>query len=223
VTVVCADISVVYPGHPSLGEPWSRLVQTWLAPLANQLQDKCISRSRIFQFNKMKYCWRGSTFVLLLQWVVLGLVWSGGVDAQNDTTLVGAASVVADLLMNITLPESTTEGPDAYLCSSFDIPAGAHSIVQVVPLAKQEHVHHMLLYGTAVGSLLRLHVITYFLDTVMVLRHMMHVMPRGGCCCEHCQGRIASCSVGLKVCHMIALFIFRAPQKMHETIPCIVG
>ena len=45
------------------------------------------------------------------------------------------------------LPQGGSGQDDAYLCAVFSPPEDAKSIVGVVPHAKKEVVHHMLLFG----------------------------------------------------------------------------
>lgn len=49
--------------------------------------------------------------------------------------------------VNITVPEFHVDEPDTYLCVAALLPPNPHKLVGVVPRAKQEVVHHILLYG----------------------------------------------------------------------------
>lgn len=50
---------------------------------------------------------------------------------------------------NITMPRDavTTDEKDAYICTTLALPAKAQKLVGVEPLARQEVVHHILLFG----------------------------------------------------------------------------
>ncbi|KAG2440171.1 hypothetical protein HXX76_004284 [Chlamydomonas incerta] len=51
--------------------------------------------------------------------------------------------------VNITVPPFKVDQDDAYLCVSALLPPHPHKLVGVIPHAKQEVVHHILLYGCA--------------------------------------------------------------------------
>ena len=51
------------------------------------------------------------------------------------------------------MPEKHTEHEEAYLCTSLDLPARPLKLVGVEPLASQDTVHHMLLFGEASAGL----------------------------------------------------------------------
>ncbi|KAI8471286.1 MAG: PHM/PNGase F domain-containing protein [Monoraphidium minutum] len=71
-----------------------------------------------------------------------------------------ALAASAPLLFNITIPESASDfgEEDAYICTTLPLPPQPMKLVGVEPLAEQEVVHHILLFGCSVP----------------------HVAPRGG-------------------------------------------
>lgn len=65
--------------------------------------------------------------------------------------LTAAASPPTTL--DITVPESTkVEGEDSYICITKPLPDKPLKLVGVEPMARQEVVHHILLFGACVLS-----------------------------------------------------------------------
>ncbi|KXZ51597.1 hypothetical protein GPECTOR_12g561 [Gonium pectorale] len=66
------------------------------------------------------------------------------------TALLHAVASQSHLIeVNITVPEFKIETEDAYLCVAAQLPPHPHKLVGVIPHARQEVVHHILLYGCA--------------------------------------------------------------------------
>lgn len=64
------------------------------------------------------------------------------------TLLVLVQSAAAHVLtLNATVPPFTPDGEDAYICTVLELPEKPHRLIGVLPQAKQEIVHHILLYG----------------------------------------------------------------------------
>jgi hypothetical protein len=57
---------------------------------------------------------------------------------------------------NITIPAdaTVTPEPDAYVCTTLPLPATPMKLVGIAPLARQEVVHHILLFGARCAALL---------------------------------------------------------------------
>lgn len=54
--------------------------------------------------------------------------------------------------VNITVPPFKVDQDDAYICVSALLPPHPHKLVGIIPHAKQEVVHHILLYGERCGA-----------------------------------------------------------------------
>jgi peptidylamidoglycolate lyase len=66
-----------------------------------------------------------------------------------------AIAASAPVIFNITIPKSASgfEEEDAYICTTLPLPAQPMKLVGVEPIAKQEIVHHILLFGEVVHPL----------------------------------------------------------------------
>ncbi|KAG2498330.1 hypothetical protein HYH03_003590 [Edaphochlamys debaryana] len=65
-------------------------------------------------------------------------------------TVLASASHAAlshNLEVNVTVPPFKTEKEDSYVCVAAHLPPSPHKLVGVIPHARQEVVHHILLYG----------------------------------------------------------------------------
>lgn len=58
-----------------------------------------------------------------------------------------ATAASGDISIDITVPEYKVKGEDAYICTTLPLPKKPYKLVGVEPLAKQEVVHHILLFG----------------------------------------------------------------------------
>jgi hypothetical protein len=52
-----------------------------------------------------------------------------------------------DLVFNITVPDFDVQGEDSYVCTTVKLPDRSMKLVGVEALARQEVVHHILLFG----------------------------------------------------------------------------
>lgn len=69
--------------------------------------------------------------------------------------LLAAAAVAGDnSSFEITIPDGyKVKGLDAYVCTTLELPNKPAKLVGVEPLAKQEVVHHILLFGERAGAM----------------------------------------------------------------------
>jgi hypothetical protein len=62
--------------------------------------------------------------------------------------VLSAAAAAAPTTLDITVPESVkVQGEDSYICITKQLPDKPLKLVGVEPLARQEVVHHILLFG----------------------------------------------------------------------------
>jgi peptidylamidoglycolate lyase len=64
------------------------------------------------------------------------------------------SATTAPTTLDITVPESVkVQGEDSYICITKQLPDKPLKLVGVEPLARQEVVHHILLFGECPGQL----------------------------------------------------------------------
>ncbi len=59
------------------------------------------------------------------------------------------------LELDITVPAFDVAREDAYVCTTVPLPSEAYKLVGVQPLAEQEVVHHILLFGRWITTVCR--------------------------------------------------------------------
>lgn len=80
--------------------------------------------------------------VALIVWAVIALLLGRfAVQATNDNARHGS------LHLDMRMPGNDTSEADAYLCAAFEPPAGAKSLLSIIPHASKDVVHHILLLG----------------------------------------------------------------------------
>ena len=67
-----------------------------------------------------------------------------------------ASTPKEDLVFNITVPDFDVQGEDSYVCTTVKLPERSLKLVGVEALARQEVVHHILLFGELACSLFSL-------------------------------------------------------------------
>ena len=109
----------------------------------------------------MKQPSRMALLLALLLGVVLAQQQQGGV--------AHAASEPRDLVFNITVPDFDVKGEDSYVCTTVKLPDRSMKLVGVEALARQEVVHHILLFGAFCLSALWLSSRSFELDELSSL------------------------------------------------------
>jgi len=62
--------------------------------------------------------------------------------------LCAACTAASTTEVEIVVPDTAVvKGQDAYICTTVELPQKPYKLVGVQPLAKQEVVHHILLFG----------------------------------------------------------------------------